>query len=397
MKRLLKVTFDLTLLSLMPVLSWFILGLVVDKNLINVFSLIYPLQFVWYMFKSVFSTGANISKEKDKNKNAVMSGITVGSVVGLIVFGLIILNIDHYISFMNMEAVLYRRFAIYAVAQLYIQLVFMFFIQKLYYEEKNSLANKYSIIFNLLNFGVWTATLLIFENEVIAILITLATILLYAINIVIKEIKKFKLKFNILNFIKYDSVELFSNIAFFFIFLIGLRNVFEYEESFAIVLTFITLITDTQWDALTAISTVAKIDIAKNTFNYKKHRKNAYGLLGILLLSSLIMFLFLFKSYDLNKNIFLVIICLELVDFLVYPIYTIKICFLQLDYSAIKATANQVVASTLRLACSFLKTPYCTVIGGFLTSLYKFISINIMFGRNFSVDTTGKVINKRRN
>ena len=53
---------------------------------------------------------------------------------------------------MNMDAAIYKTFAIYSVIQLFIQLVFAFILEKLYYEEKNDIANKYSLGFNLLNF-----------------------------------------------------------------------------------------------------------------------------------------------------------------------------------------------------------------------------------------------------
>ena len=85
MKRLLKVCFDTTIFSFIPILSWFILGLLVDKNLINVFTLTYPFQFVWGMFKAVFGVGSNIYKEKHNDKNAVMSSIIVGIIIGFIV------------------------------------------------------------------------------------------------------------------------------------------------------------------------------------------------------------------------------------------------------------------------------------------------------------------------
>ena len=72
MKRLLRISFNSAIFSLIPILSWFMLGLLVDKNLVNVFTLTYPLQFIWALMKSIFATGANISKEKDKNENAVL-------------------------------------------------------------------------------------------------------------------------------------------------------------------------------------------------------------------------------------------------------------------------------------------------------------------------------------
>ena len=97
MKRLLRISFDLSLLSFIPILLWFLLGIIVDKNLINIFTLTYPLQFIYYIIRSVFSTGANISKEKDKNEDAVMSGLVIGSIISLITFLLILFNIvQHY-------------------------------------------------------------------------------------------------------------------------------------------------------------------------------------------------------------------------------------------------------------------------------------------------------------
>ena len=158
MKRLLKISLDLSLLSFIPVLSWFCLSLIIDRNLINIFTLTYPIQFIWYILKSIFSTGANINKEKDRNNDAVMSGIIVGGLIGIVIYGFLVLNIVPYINFMNMDVDLYKNFAVYSILQLFIQLVFMFIIEKLYYEEKNELANKYSISFNLLNFVVLIGT-----------------------------------------------------------------------------------------------------------------------------------------------------------------------------------------------------------------------------------------------
>lgn len=215
MKRLLRIGFDLSLLSFIPILSWFLLGITVDKNLINIFTLTYPLQFIYYILKSVFSTGANISKEKDKNENAVMSGLLIGSIVSTIIFAIVILNIEKYISFMNMDITTYKTFAIYSVINIYICLEFAMILNKLYYEEKNKLANKYSIIYNLLNFILLIGTSLITKNQSIIICVTLIPLALYTIYIIIKNSNKFKLKLDILKCIKYDSVELFNNIAFF--------------------------------------------------------------------------------------------------------------------------------------------------------------------------------------
>ena len=395
MKRLLRISFDLSLLSFIPIISWFLLGIIVDKNLINIFTLTYPLQFIYYIIKSIFSTGANISKEKDKNKDAVMSGLILGTIVAIIIFIIILLNVDNYISFMNMDISTYKNFTIYSILQLFICLEFAMMQDKLYYEEKNKLANKHSLVFNLLNFILLIGTSLITKNQIIIISTTLIPLAIYTLYIYIKNSNKFKFNINVLKCIKYDSVELFNNIAFFLIFLFGLSNALEYGEMYATALTFIALITDTQWDTFDAIKEAATIDISKRKFNYIEHRNNAYKLLGILFGTCLIMFVLLYGFYDLDFKITMIYFSFEIVNFLIYPIYRIKTCYLQLEYSAFKITSNKIIASILRMFMSLLKTPFCTGIGQVCSSVYQFITVSIMFNHNFKVDKTGCVVKKK--
>ena len=395
MKRLLRISFDLSLLSFIPIISWFLLGIIVDKNLINIFTLTYPLQFIYYIIKSIFSTGANISKEKDKNENAVMSGLVLETIVSIIIFTIILLNVDNYISFMNMDISTYKNFTIYSILQLFICLEFTMMQDKLYYEEKNKLANKHSLVFNLLNFILLIGTSLITKNQVIIIATTLIPLAICTLYIYIKNSNKFKFNINVLKCIKYDSVELFNNIAFFFIFLFGLSNALEYGEMYATALTFIALITDTQWDTFDAIKEAATIDISKRKFNYIEHRNNAYKLLGILFGTSLMMFAFLFGFYDLDFKITMIYFSFEIVNFLIYPIYRIKTCYLQLEYSAFKITSNKIMASILRMVMSLLKTPFCTGIGQVCSSVYQFITVSIMFGHSLKIDKTGCVVKKK--
>lgn len=395
MKRLLKIGFDLSLLSFIPVISWFLLGIIVDKNLINIFTLTYPLQFIYYILKSIFSTGANINKEKDNNQNAVMSGMFIGTIISIIIFSIILINIDNYINFMNMDIHTYKIFTIYSVLQLFISLEFAMILNKLYYEEKNILANKYSLIFNLLNFIVLIVVSLITKNQIVIITTTLIPLALFTMYIYIKNSDKFKLQLDIIKCIKYDSVELFNNIAFFLIFLFGLSNALEFGEQYAIALTFVALITDTQWDTADAIVIAATIDISKNNFNYKYHISNAYKLLGILFLTTLFMFVCLYGFYDLDFKITMVYFSFEIVNFMIYPIYRIKTCYLQLEWSAFKTTSNKICASILRMIISLFKTPFCTGIGQVCSSIYQFISVSIFFKLNYNVDKIGNVKSKK--
>ena len=391
MKRLLRISFNLAFFSFIPILSWFVLGLIVDKNLANVFSLTYPIQFIWLMLKSIFATGANITKEKDKNNNSVLSGMTLGIIISGIIFGIFAINIEKYIKFMNMDVSIYKEFGTYSVIQLYIHLVFSFVLEKLYYEGREKLANRYCVEMNMINFFVLISSALVLRNKIGIIVITLLSIFVYVLLITIKEYKKFKLEFNIIKYIKYDSANIFSNLVFFLIFLFGLSNAFEFGVEYIVALNFITLITDTQWDAFGAIETVAKIDISKGEFNYVEHRKNANKLLMILLTTIFIMFFIGFNFYNVDVSIAIIYLAVEVIHFIIFPTYGIKSCYLQLEYSPVVVTTNKVVSDILRMLISFFKTPFCTVIGQSMSAIYQMISVNVIFNKKYKINKNGLI------
>lgn len=219
-------------------------------------------------------------------------------------------------------------------------------------------------------------------------------IFVYVLVVAIKQYKKFKFELHIIKYIKYESVEIADNILFFLIFLFGLSNAMEFGEKYTVALNFVALITDTQWDSFEAISTVAKIDISKNEFNYKEHRNNAYKLDVILMVTTFIMLLISYGFYKLDLGITLIYLSFELINFIIYPVYRIKTCYLQLVKLAKKVTENKITAGILRFLISLLKTPYCTGIGQVTSSLYQFLTVNIMFNKNFAIDKTGKVLEK---
>ena len=394
MKRLLRISFNQAVFSFMPILSWFMIGIIIDKNLINVFTLTYPIQFIWSTLRAVFATGANICKEKDQNENSVLSGITLGIIFGAIIFGTIVINIEKYINFMNMDVNIYKEFAIYSVIQLYIQLVLSYVFEKLYFENKEKLANKYCFGFNLINFSVLIISSILIKDKMQIVIITLLSILLYTVYVTLKEYRKFKLELNILKYIKYDSTNIFNNILFFIIYLFGLSNALEYGEEYALALNFVALITDTQWDAFEAIVTVAKIDISKRKFNYIEHISNSYKLLIILMFTTIIMFITLFSLYNISILLALIYLSFEIINFISYPIYSIKTCYLQLEYSAKKTTINKIIANILRMSISFIKSPFCTGIGQISSTIYQMITVNHMFNKKFKVENNGEIFKK---
>ena len=165
---------------------------------------------------------------------------------------------------------------------------------------------------------------------------------------------------------------------------------------FALALTFVSLITDTQWDTTDAMVVAANIDISKNEFNYIEHINNAYKLTSILIGTSLIMFGILYWFYELDLGITILYFSFEIIYFLLYPMYRIKICYLQLEYSAWKTTTNKIIASILRIGISLMDSPFCTGIGQVCSSVYQFVSVNAMFYLNYKINKKGIIVKKRK-
>ncbi len=380
MKRIVRVSFDILITSIVPIAQCFLIGILLDSSLINVFSLTYPLQYVTSLLKSVFATGANIFACKEKDENAVNYGIVLGVIVGAILFGSVICQIENYIRFMNMEARIYRVFGIYSVMQIYLQFVLQLVLTKFYYQEENKKANCIALQFNLINFGCVIGLAVLTKSQVITVTVSLLVLFIYTALILITSIGKFEFKFPFWKSIKYDSVEFFSAVMMMMIYLFGFKNVFSFGENYVLAMTFATLVTDMQWDIIHSIVVVQKVDIAKKTFHYQHHMKNAYKLDGMLIASIVIIAALLYGKYQPDLKLAMIFIGAEVWMLMMYPIYMTRTCYLQLEYSATKTTINKQIANVIRMLLSaILISPYCTVIGQLVSMFYQLIYTKILW------------------
>ncbi len=399
MKQLFQIGLDLALASLNPIISWFMLSLILDSRLINVFSITYPLQFVWLMLRDIFGVGANLVSIKVRNSKIVDAGIFTGLIFSGIIFGLVALNIDKFIIFMNADPSVYRDFCLYIALQLWIQLVFCIILDKLYYQDKNKIANKYSLTFNLLNFIVFIGASFLTKNSKIIISATLLTIFAFTLFVFIREVRRVSFRFNILRSIKINSMDFGENLILFFVYLFGIGKAFSFGEEYALAITFVTLITDIQWDVATAIQTKTKIDIAKKRMNFPKSYKNSYVLIFVLILSSIIAFASMKNFYDLNLGISITFVIIEYLAFLLYPQYRLKLDFIQLKFSAKIATFIKSSAMAFRLLLVIVFspiTPFALSIAQVLAQLYQVIFVNLVFSRRYKILSTGRAIRKNQ-
>ena len=188
MKRLLRIGFDIFISSFTPIITWFFIGILINKELTNVFTLTYPMQCVFGIIISIFGVGANVSGIRDKNKNSANNGILYGSLVSIIIFGLTAINCKHYIKFMNMDVNIYLIFGTYSILQILLQTILHLILTKLHYQELNKKANKISILFNTINFISLVFTALITKNQLYISVITLLILTIFDMLVFEKEL-----------------------------------------------------------------------------------------------------------------------------------------------------------------------------------------------------------------
>ena len=127
-------------------------------------------------------------------------------------------------------------------------------------------------------------------------------------------------------------------------YLFGFSNSFAFGEKYVVAITYATLVTDLQWDVAEAIKTVAKIDIVKNKFDYAYHFRNAVKLILILIFTVLLMSVSLYQIYKPDILTISIFISLHIVDFITVSQIYIKMCYLEIEYSPAKTTANNIIA-----------------------------------------------------
>ena len=365
MKRLFRIGSGLFIYSLIPILSWIVLSYTLgDSRISNVYSLTYAMQFVWMILKSFFFFFSNIRKHKEQQSNATWNGIFWGTIFSAIIFAIPLIFVDNYISFFGQDEELYRIYVIYAIVQLFIQTMFSFIIEKLFFEDKDKIANIHLFAFNILNFVLVVVLTLLIENTLLAFIITLAILFIYVLALYIWQFEKFKIDFSFFKNFKYESASIVSSIFMMLIYLFGFQNVFSTGEEYLIALNLVTLCTDAQWDCLGAISTVAKVDISKNRYNYKQELRNSYFFTLIVIASSLVMTFALFFLFNASLLLVLIFIAFQVFDFLTTPISDILAVFTQLEYSPVLNTIISLSTKAVRVLLSVvIMSPFCTDIG----------------------------------
>lgn len=305
--RLLKLDITTFLTSLSPILSLYILGGFIDKEIIGVFGFTYAFQFLW----SMFSRGLNhpiflyafkdIKNDKNKTMSIVFSGCSVFLLLEVIAYLLFILYAKQYLILLKVPNELIDIcyiYTIYAIAAIGLQvidfMVFSFYEYTGRLEQNNKLGSIYALIRiggALLYVFLNNAITLSFTAQLCILILPLLSFSLIMLLKVLHEMMQYQLHFTweFLKAFKYGIRDILKGILNSIGNFIGTRNInlagtattSSSNGSTAFQYAFITTITDVQWDCNHEGGTL--LDVASEPIKYNRiHQINNKRLTTIL-------------------------------------------------------------------------------------------------------------------
>ena len=385
MKRLLQISFNTLLNSLLPIIMWILLGKIVDSNLVHIFTITYSFQFVMTLFVYIFGKGANITFEKDQQNEIVDNNIFLGTILSFVVTLIFCLYVDQYISFLNLDPSLYHTYTIYAFILMFFQAVLRIICEKLYFKNENKTANELTLLFNIINLLSIVILSLVLTVDWVTISLTLVFDAILIIILLVKYIDSLSFKFSIRKNINYVSGDLLDSLGFFIIYIIGQRTTFEFGNLYLIAMNFTTLITDMQWDVSYAVNSAATIDASKNKLNYKQSIANARKLTILLLFSIFIMGAVLYFSYKPSLWITALFLGTQIIDLCFSPKIWIRQQFIHINYSSEKNAFHRKIYALIRIIFSFVPTPFCTYLGQLVALFYEILVYDIYYNKKFYI------------
>lgn len=389
MNRLLRISFNTLLNSLLPVVMWILLSYIVSKDIARIFSITYSFQFIFSLIVAIFGTGPNVTAQKHNNKEIIDSNIILGMIVTLVLVIIFSVNVDAYLRFMNLNPNIYRAYTIYSILLMFLQVIIRMINEKLYFQNENKKANRLTIVFNIINILLIISLSMFIVNKVTAICLTIALDTIIIIYIMIKNIEALSWEFCIKENVKYVSGEIYDSLWMFVIYFVGDRMLYGFGEAFIVADNFSGLISDAQWDMSYAIITAATIDASKDKLHFKSNLKNAFKLVAMLMGSSLIMGALLYHLYKPELWILAIMFGVQIINMFVCPRIWLRNHYIQINYSHKKVSFHMNVYQLIRVVFSFVPTPFCTYLGQFIAMLYDIAVYDIYYNKKFYIDNNG--------
>lgn len=294
MKRLLKIGCANFIMSLFPVLSWYVLAFCFkDGRWTNCFLAGYNQQFVWLIIHGIIVSGTiKWAYKNGKDKAGYIEGSIIISTLFMFVESLfVIINIDRYLNFFKLDE-FYKTGVYVYVLYLTIEMLFYGISKYMNYRGRDSEVLKATVVlYSIRIFGVLILSLFIKSvTIVLSISVTLTCVYclwLYSRWIGFRHKVKFKPFIGAYLEIPNDIGKVFMLIIYIF----GVSSLSS--NGGYVAFNIMTLCTDAQWDAMSyAVDTYSTLSIIENKGKIsKKLVINSVVFSFILLLSSFVMIL----------------------------------------------------------------------------------------------------------
>ena len=194
-----------------------------------------------------------------------------------------------------------------------------------------------------------------------------------------------------------NETSFFYCLILFATYFFGYSNAFSAGVEYVVAINFVALITDAQWDCCEAISTCAKIDIAKGEYNYKTTRKNAIIYSFMLAMSSLVLFFALYNVYGVDLKWGLIYLIMELSLFLFNHIDYGLEPFVHLEFSAMINTTRSIISNVIRLVLSVvIANAFCTQIGMVVSCVFSNLVLIFIKFKFYKQEKNGTLTRKQK-
>lgn len=391
LKNLFKIASTDCLQSLIPILAWYLVGIIYnDSDYFNIFTLTYYFQFIYLLIYGVIICGS--IKYTVKNNHKDMSLGYCAIIEGALALGIIVviasLKVESLLNYFTV-GIKYKPFYIMSLAFLILDMISCGTAKIMQYQDDDSGAFKLTIKYQLakcISIVISRTFYYVNEDAFDTNITTTLTIIILTLYVIIQTIKHFKITevyINCLRGWKIEAPGLVSEISMFIIYFFGLQKSVSGQAVFLAAYNMAAMCTDTQWDIL---SSVIDTNTTKAVCNgsYDKDKKTLftasviYG--NILLVSSILMVIIsrLFFKFSLLDA--LVIILIECSTFTLYAIKYVKTAWLKINYAGIWMVITTVVGYIIRIILSFaLYSKYRLSISVFIIALYGFACITILY------------------
>lgn len=390
LKNLFKIAATDCLQSLIPILAWYLVGIIYqDSDYFNIFTLTYYFQFVYSTIYSMFINGSiKYAKKNNKPMDLGYCAIIEGSFVMVVTIIIASCNVENLLNYFSV-GLKYKPFYIMSLVFLTLDMISCGTAKVMQYQDNDAEAFKLTIRYQIIKcISIVVARLFYFINKnVFNINVTVTiTIILLTTYVLIQTRKHFKITHIYINCLqgwKIEFPELVSEISMFIIYFFGIQKSVSSSAVFLAAYNMAAMCTDTQWDILSsAIDTNTTKEVCNKSYN--KNKKSIYIASIIyantLLLSSILMLFIGRTLFEFSLIDSLTIVFIECSTFIIYAIKYIETAWLKIQYAGIWMVIITAVGYVFRIILSFILTnKYRLSLAVFALAIYSFICFTILY------------------